>query len=212
MNLCYHSHSSFLSPLPFECDWSPINKRSWVKLSTWCLTKLTRCLLLGLRRLWSRFLRISRRSDIACFSRRLDNPVFSKDLIMGALMISFLLQYGFRWQEEGYLALEKIIILISLEESAEEESLDVTAGWSEREEAADDHTILVQNFEDEAHYYDYQVVYSASYIVPIFSWKASFFGCSRSSLLVVVCWFTCVDMKEEGLVYVGLKGYGLAIV
>ncbi|CAF1849238.1 unnamed protein product [Brassica napus] len=73
-------------------------------------------------------------------------------------------------QEEGYLALEKIIILISLEESAEEESLDVTAGWSEREEAADDHTILVQNFEDEAHYYDYQVVYSASYIVPIFSW------------------------------------------
>ncbi|WZZ52171.1 hypothetical protein YC2023_052278 [Brassica napus] len=28
MNLCYHSHSSFLSPLPFECDWSPINKIS----------------------------------------------------------------------------------------------------------------------------------------------------------------------------------------
>nr|VDD09596.1 unnamed protein product [Brassica oleracea] len=71
-------------------------------------------------------------------------------------------------QEEGYLALEKIIILISLEESAEEESLDVTAGWSEREEAADDHTILVQNFEDEAHYYDYQVVYSASYIMESF--------------------------------------------
>ncbi|WZZ52172.1 hypothetical protein YC2023_052279 [Brassica napus] len=70
--------------------------------------------------------------------------------------------------EEGYLALEKIIILISLEESAEEESLDVTAGWSEREEAADDHTILVQNFEDEAHYYDYQVVYSASYIMESF--------------------------------------------
>ncbi|KAF3595355.1 hypothetical protein DY000_02022184 [Brassica cretica] len=67
-------------------------------------------------------------------------------------------------QEEGYSALEKIIILTSLEESAEEESLDVTADWSEREEAVDDHTVLVQNFEDEAHYYDYHVVYSASYM------------------------------------------------
>uniref|UniRef100_A0A0D3D4L1 Helicase ATP-binding domain-containing protein n=1 Tax=Brassica oleracea var. oleracea TaxID=109376 RepID=A0A0D3D4L1_BRAOL len=77
----------------------------------------------------------------------LDNPVFSKDLILGALMISFLLRYGFRRKE-----------------SAEEESLDVTADWSEREEAVDDHTVLVQNFEDEAHYYDYHVVYSASYM------------------------------------------------
>ncbi|WZY96140.1 hypothetical protein YC2023_068469 [Brassica napus] len=69
-------------------------------------------------------------------------------------------------KEEGYLSLEKIIILSSLEGSAEEESLDVTADWSEKEESID-HTVLVQNVEDEAHYYDYHIVHSASYMVPM---------------------------------------------
>ncbi|CAH8290760.1 unnamed protein product [Eruca vesicaria subsp. sativa] len=69
-------------------------------------------------------------------------------------------------KEEGYLSLEKIIILSSLDESVEEESLDVRADWSEKEEAVD-HTVLVQDVEDEAHYYDYHIVYSASYMVPM---------------------------------------------
>ncbi|KAF3583503.1 hypothetical protein F2Q69_00032215 [Brassica cretica] len=53
-----------------------------------------------------------------------------------------------------------------LKGSAEEESLGVTADWWEKEESID-HTVLVQNVEDEAHYYDYHIVYSASYMVPM---------------------------------------------
>ncbi|KAH0884686.1 hypothetical protein HID58_060782 [Brassica napus] len=106
--------------------------RSWVKLSTWCLTKLTRCLLLGGEVYLRNKVTVAARAFADNWKRH--NQSFPP------------------WRKE----------------SAEEESLDVTAGWSEREEAADDHTILVQNFEDEAHYYDYQVVYSASYIMESF--------------------------------------------
>ncbi|XP_024014863.1 ubiquitin-like-conjugating enzyme ATG10 isoform X2 [Eutrema salsugineum] len=69
-------------------------------------------------------------------------------------------------KEEGYLSLEKIFILSSLEESPEEESLDVTPDFLDKEESID-HTILVQNVENEAHYYDFHIVYSASYGVPV---------------------------------------------
>ncbi|CAH2054630.1 unnamed protein product [Thlaspi arvense] len=71
-------------------------------------------------------------------------------------------------KEEGYLSLEKII-LSSLEErpcSEEDESLDVKIDCSEDLESID-HAILVQNVENEAHYYDFHVVYSASYGVPV---------------------------------------------
>ncbi|KAJ0234084.1 Ubiquitin-like-conjugating enzyme ATG10 [Hirschfeldia incana] len=71
-------------------------------------------------------------------------------------------------KEEGYLSLEKIIILSSLDGNAEEEeSVDVTADWSEKEESIEDHTVLVQSVDGEAHYYDYHIIYSASYMVPM---------------------------------------------
>ncbi|XP_023641136.1 ubiquitin-like-conjugating enzyme ATG10 isoform X2 [Capsella rubella] len=69
-------------------------------------------------------------------------------------------------QAEGYLSLEKSIILSSLEESPEDESLHLATECSEKEESVD-HAILVQNQENEAHYYDFHLVYSASYKVPV---------------------------------------------
>ncbi|CAA7050941.1 unnamed protein product [Microthlaspi erraticum] len=100
-------------------------------------------------------------------------------------------------KEEGYLSLEKII-LSSLEEEAdssekevstddtilkitEEECLDVTAEDLE----SIDHTILVQNVEKEAHYYDFNVVYSASYRVPVLYFRGYCSGGQPLSLDVI---------------------------
>ncbi|KAG2266258.1 hypothetical protein Bca52824_073337 [Brassica carinata] len=208
MNSCYHTHSSFLklphffmpkvSPLPFECDWLPRNKisdsvnREPGEVEYLVLDEADQMLAVGFEEAVESILEnLPQKRQSMLFSatmptwvkklarKYLDNPVFSKDLILGALMISFLLRYGFRWR-----ALEKIIILTSLEESAEEESLDVTADWSEREEAVDDHTVLVQNFEDEAHYYDYHVVYSASYMMEsLFLWMQQIESTGRRVLV-----------------------------
>ncbi|XP_010453165.1 PREDICTED: ubiquitin-like-conjugating enzyme ATG10 isoform X2 [Camelina sativa] len=87
-------------------------------------------------------------------------------------------------QEEGYLSLENILILSSLEESTEDESLNVATECSEKEEPVD-HTILVQNQENEAHYYDFHIVYSASYKVPVLYFRGYCSGGQPLSLDVI---------------------------
>ncbi|VVA96824.1 unnamed protein product [Arabis nemorensis] len=88
-------------------------------------------------------------------------------------------------KEEGYLSLEKIVILSSLEEIPEEESLNVTADYSESEELIDQ-TILVQNVENEAHFYDFHIVYSASYGVPVLYFRGYCSSGEPLSLDVVI--------------------------
>ncbi|XP_010547172.1 PREDICTED: ubiquitin-like-conjugating enzyme ATG10 [Tarenaya hassleriana] len=70
-------------------------------------------------------------------------------------------------KEEGYLSLEKICVFRSLESGDEEDnSLNAAADSLEKDELID-HAILVQNQQNEAHYYDFHIVYSASYGVPV---------------------------------------------
>ncbi|KAL1211977.1 Ubiquitin-like-conjugating enzyme ATG10 [Cardamine amara subsp. amara] len=88
-------------------------------------------------------------------------------------------------KEEGYLSLEKIIILSSLEEkNPEEDSLNVETDCSEKEESIDD-TILVQPLDNEAHYYDFHIVYSASYRVPVLYFRGYCSGGKPLSLDVI---------------------------
>jgi ubiquitin-like-conjugating enzyme ATG10 len=86
------------------------------------------------------------------------------------------------------LSLEKIIILSSLEEEIpEDESLNVATDCLEKEETVD-HTILVPTMENEAHYYDFHIVYSASYKVPVLYFRGYCSGMSQYNLLGLF-WF-----------------------
>ncbi|KAF2550951.1 hypothetical protein F2Q68_00034380 [Brassica cretica] len=182
MNLCYHTHSSFLklphfftpkvSPLPFECDWSPINKsltlsRELGEVEYLVLDEADQMLAVGFEEAVESILEnLPQKRQSMLFSatmptwvkkltrKYLDNPVFSGEVVKdGKITLEGFTvaarAFADKWKrhnqsfppwswvplinrtllkEEGYLALEKIIILTSLEESAEEESLDVTAG------------------------------------------------------------------------------------
>ncbi|KAJ6329627.1 hypothetical protein OIU76_005010 [Salix suchowensis] len=74
---------------------------------------------------------------------------------------------------EGYLSLESMCVLVSAEDSNEEESCAVEeeAGFCEIEGAADNAT-LVQSKHHEAHYYDFHIVYSSSFRVPVLYFRA----------------------------------------
>ncbi|KAG7581374.1 Autophagy-related protein 3 [Arabidopsis suecica] len=94
-------------------------------------------------------------------------------------------------QEEGYLSLEKIIILSSLDEIPEDESLNVATDCLEKEESID-HTILVPTLENEAHYYDFHIVHSASYKVPVLYFRGYCSGMpelNRNFVVYSFVWF-----------------------
>ncbi|CAK7349219.1 unnamed protein product [Dovyalis caffra] len=74
---------------------------------------------------------------------------------------------------EGYLSLENICVLVSTEDNHDEGScsMEEETGFSEIEGAADNAT-LVQSNCHEVHYYDFHIVYSASYRVPVLYFRA----------------------------------------
>uniref|UniRef100_A0A1J3HQK5 Ubiquitin-like-conjugating enzyme ATG10 n=1 Tax=Noccaea caerulescens TaxID=107243 RepID=A0A1J3HQK5_NOCCA len=90
-------------------------------------------------------------------------------------------------KEEGYLSLEKIILKECPEEESvnEEGSMDHTILVEIPEEESLDYCALVQNVEKEAHYYDFHVVYSASYRVPVLYFRGYCSGGQPLSLDVI---------------------------
>ncbi|KAL0759244.1 hypothetical protein Bca101_075394 [Brassica carinata] len=193
MNSCYHTHSSFLklphffmpkvSPLPFE---EPGEVEYLV------LDEADQMLAVGFEEAVESILEnLPQKRQSMLFSatmptwvkklarKYLDNPVFSGEVVNdGKITLEGFTvaarAFADKWKRHNQLR----------KESAEEESLDVTADWSEREEAVDDHTVLVQNFEDEAHYYDYHVVYSASYMMEsLFLWMQQIESTGRRVLV-----------------------------
>ncbi|KAJ6880670.1 hypothetical protein NC652_033874 [Populus alba x Populus x berolinensis] len=94
---------------------------------------------------------------------------------------------------EGYLSLESICVLVSAEDSNEEVhcTVEEEAGFSEIEGAADSAT-LVQSNRHEAHYYDFHIVYSASYRVPVLYFRAYCSVMSMSCLNILI-FVECID-------------------
>ncbi|KAK4845347.1 hypothetical protein QYF36_003904 [Acer negundo] len=74
---------------------------------------------------------------------------------------------------EGYLSLENICLLGLTEEDNDEGSRDGEEETScSKEEEPIDTATLVQSFGREVHFYDFHIVYSASYRVPVFYFRA----------------------------------------
>lgn len=71
--------------------------------------------------------------------------------------------------EEGYLSLEKMCLFKSNEEDHDGESYTgkEESCFSEEQESIDDAGMLVQCHSQEVYYYDFHIVYSSSYRVPV---------------------------------------------
>ncbi|KDP45208.1 hypothetical protein JCGZ_15073 [Jatropha curcas] len=69
-------------------------------------------------------------------------------------------------QVEGFLSLENICLFGSSEDNEVSTAGEEEAGFFEREEAIDDAT-LERRDNNEVHYYDFHIIYSASYRVPV---------------------------------------------
>ncbi|CAN8260141.1 unnamed protein product [Cochlearia groenlandica] len=115
-------------------------------------------------------------------SNKVKHPMKQYNILPKIKTCLFLLCYK---QEEGYLSLDKVLILSSLEEIPEEESIDVSEDSLETGQESIDHTILVKKGEKEAHYYDFHIVYSASYGVPVLYFRGCCSGGEALSLDVI---------------------------
>ncbi|KAL5794476.1 hypothetical protein ACOSP7_003070 [Xanthoceras sorbifolium] len=83
---------------------------------------------------------------------------------------------------QGYLSLENICLLgLSEEDHAEGSRTEEETGCSKEEEPIDTAT-LVQSFGREVHFYDFHIVYSTSYRVPVLYFRAY---CSGGQPLVL---------------------------
>ncbi|KAH9794037.1 ubiquitin-like-conjugating enzyme ATG10 [Citrus sinensis] len=93
-------------------------------------------------------------------------------------------------EAEGYLSLENICLLSLRKEDRGEETCQGEEGTScFKEEEPTDSATLVQNYDCDKHYYDFHVIYNASYRVPVLYFRAY---CSGGQPLVL-------DEIEKGL-------------
>ncbi|KAK2649536.1 hypothetical protein Ddye_017025 [Dipteronia dyeriana] len=98
---------------------------------------------------------------------------FALCCIHGFSSFSHLFQPSLYFQVQGYLSLENICLLSLTEEDHDEGSREGAeeTGCSKEEEPIDTAT-LVQSFGREVHFYDFHIVYSASYRVPVLYFRA----------------------------------------